>query len=74
MSKRANNWPRIYPRRYPTGRTKWVGDLGSAGGKTRDRRISIPRGAEGYAQQARVARTNLGELPFLLRRLTKPLP
>jgi len=67
MSRNANNWPQIYRRVYPTGRVKWVVDLGKQGNKKRDRRRFDTRAeAEGFAQQARVARADQGGLPFAL--------
>src|SRR5258707_165620 len=67
MSRRVENWPRIYRRVYPTGRSKWLVDLGKQGGETRQRHSFDTRAeAEGFAQQARIARDNQGTVAFFL--------
>lgn len=67
MSIQAKSWPAIYPRRYPSGRVKWIVDLGKQGERTRDRRCFNSRGeANTFAQQARAARINQGKLAFMM--------
>ncbi len=67
MGKSSRKWPNIYTRDLETGRVRWVVDLGKQGDKQRDRRYFDTRAdAEGFAQQARVARANQGVVAFSL--------
>jgi hypothetical protein len=65
IRRRGRHWPRIYRRRYPSGLTAYVVDLGKPSGAGRARRTFPPRGeAETFAEQKRVERANEGTRTF----------
>lgn len=67
MSSRANIWPKIYSRTYPSGRVKFVVDLGMQKNGTRARKSFDTQGeATAFAQQARTARQQHGADAFSL--------
>lgn len=66
MSNRASAWPRIYERKYPSGRVVYVVDCGMQHGK-RVREVFNTKGeAESFAQQLRLGRHKHGAAIFLL--------